>query len=120
MPFIVTCTDRPGAGDLRQRTRAVHLEYMIRHRAIILFGGPLLDEDGDVTGSVMVLDLADRAAVDGFLRREPYTVAGLFSAVHIHAMRQMVPERFPGLLEGELALERGRGAGAPTSHDSTS
>ena len=118
MPFIVSCTDRTDAGDLRQRTRAVHLEYMIRHRAIILFGGPLQDEDGDVTGSVMVLDLADRAAVDDFLMREPYSVAGLFSAVHIHAMRQMVPERFPGLLESEL--ERERSIGTHSSHDSTS
>ncbi|WP_159587279.1 YciI family protein [Chelativorans xinjiangense] len=107
MPFVVHCIDRLDAEGLRQETRAIHLEYMIRHRAVILFGGPLLAADESRTiGSLMVLDLADGAAVDAFLAGEPYTRAGLFGEVRIEKLRQMVPESRPGLLEDELGRER--------------
>lgn len=107
MPFLVYCIDRLDAGDLRQQTRAIHLEYMILHRAVIMFGGPLLAAEGDRTiGSPMVLDLHGRADVDGLLAGEPYMRAGLFGEIRIERLRQMVPESRPGLLEDELEQER--------------
>jgi len=107
MPYVVYCIDRPDAGDLRRRTRAVHLEYMIGHRDRILFGGPLQSEgDGRTIGSLMVLDFADRTDVEAFLSREPYTEAGLFADVRIARLRPMVPEDPPGLLTSELARAR--------------
>lgn len=110
MLFSVYCLDRLDAGDLRQKTRASHLEYMITHRAAIRFGGPLLAAAGDRTiGSLMVLDLHDRAALDAFLAGEPYMNAGLFEQVRIDRLRQMVPESRPGLMEEELGRERSRG-----------
>jgi uncharacterized protein len=109
MPYIIYCIDRVDAGDLRRQTRAVHLEYMIRHRGDLLFGGPMQSEDGSrVKGSVMVLDYETRAEVDRFLAEEPYAVAGLFAEVRIERMVQMAPERVPGLLEAELEKERAR------------
>ncbi|WP_186394367.1 YciI family protein [Stappia sp. TSB10GB4] len=107
MPYVVYCIDRPDAGDLRRRTRAVHLEYMIAHQSQVLFGGPLQSEDGSrVLGSLMVLAFDDRQAVEAFLADEPYAQAGLFSSVGVHRLRQMVPEHPPGLLLSELARER--------------
>lgn len=106
MPFVVRCIDRPEAGSLRQRTRAIHLEYMIRHRDLVRYGGPLQDEGGRTIGSLVVLDLPDRAAVDAFLTSEPYARAGLFGEVEVVRLRQMLPESRPGLLEDELARER--------------
>jgi uncharacterized protein YciI len=110
MPFAVYCLDRPDAGDLRQRTRAVHLEYMIAHGEQVTFGGPLQTDDGSrVIGSLMVLSHETREAVDRFLQAEPYARAGLFAEVRISRLRQMVPENPPGLLIRELERERGAG-----------
>lgn len=107
MPFVVHCIDRPDAGDLRQRTRAEHLEYMIAHNERVAFGGPLQNEDGSkVIGSLMVLSYDTREAVEAFLDAEPYSRAGLFSELRISRFRQMVPENPPGLLMEELARER--------------
>ena len=106
MPFVVRCIDRQDSGTLRRSTRAVHLEYMIRHRGLLRYGGPLQDEGGRTIGSLMVLDLPDRCAVDAFIEREPYARAGLFAEVEVVRLRQMVPESRPGLLEDELAHER--------------
>jgi uncharacterized protein YciI len=110
MPFAVYCLDRSDAGDLRQRTRADHLDYMIAHGDQVVFGGPLQTDDGSrVIGSLMVLSHETREAVDGFLHAEPYARAGLFAEVRIARLRQMVPENPPGLLIRELERERGAG-----------
>jgi len=72
---------------------------MIRHKHLIVYGGPLQDDDGKVVGSLIILDVPDRAALNHFLDYEPYARAGLFSEVRVHAMRQMVPEVPAGLFE---------------------
>lgn len=107
MPFVVYCIDQPDAGDLRQRTRAEHLEYMIAHQALVAFGGPLQNDDGSkVIGSLMVLSCETRAEVEEFLSAEPYSRAGLFGELRVNRLRQMVPEQSPGLLMSELQRER--------------
>ena len=107
MPYMIYCLDLQDAGDLRKRTRAAHLEYMIAHQDKVLYGGPLQSDDGTrVLGSLMVLSLKTRDEVDAFLETEPYTQARLFSETRIARLRQMVPEHPPGLLQSELAQER--------------
>ncbi len=106
MPFHIYCVDDPAKTGLRQKTRAVHLRYMIAHKDRILFGGPIKSEpDGPTVGSAFVLDYETRAEVDAFLAEEPYFLAGLFESVVVRAMAVMVPERAPGFLEQELARE---------------
>lgn len=110
MPFVIHCLDRPDAGDLRRRTRAEHLEYMIAHGDRVAFGGPLQDDDGSrVIGSLMVLSYEAREEVEAFLKNEPYSRAGLFMDLSVSRLRQMVPEDPPGLLLKELERERSAG-----------
>lgn len=112
MAFVIYALDRKDAGSLRRDTRLAHLDYMIAARERILFGGPMLSDDGARTiGSVFALDHADRASVDRFLADEPYCKAGLFESVSISPMRVMVPEPRPGLLDEERARQAGAPAG---------
>lgn len=107
MPFMVYCIDDPKAGDLRRRTRAIHLDYMIAHKRYVAYGGPLQTDDGQaVLGSLMILRFDRREDVESFLSSEPYAQAGLFAEVRIVRIRQMVPENPPGLLLAELKRER--------------
>ncbi len=107
MHFLVTCIDKAGGADLRRRTRAVHLEFMIGHKDLIVSGGPLRTDDGAATvGSAFIIDLPDRAAVEDFLAREPYVQAGLFETVTVTRIILMTPEPSPGFLAAELARER--------------
>lgn len=106
MPFHIHCYDDPAKPGLRGKLRAVHLEYMIAHKADILFGGPLKDTDGASIGSTFALNYDTRAQVDAFLAAEPYTQNELFVSVDIHPMAVMVPETRDGFLEAELERER--------------
>jgi uncharacterized protein YciI len=108
--FFFHCPDRPGSVELRRRTRAAHLEYMIAAQDRIAFGGPLLDDGGVSVGSVFAMHFGSRGEAEAWLAGEPYTAAGLFDRVTIVPMRAMVPEPRPGFLAAELRRERGAAA----------
>jgi uncharacterized protein YciI len=51
----------------------------------VILGGPLLSDDGAAwVGSVLLVQLRDRAAVETMLAGEPYVRAGLYASVEIH------------------------------------
>lgn len=85
--FIVYCVDRENALDLRMATREAHLAYMGTRKGEVRFGGPMLDDEGRMAGSVLVIDVADRAAAEAFSAEDPYTKAGLWQRVEIRPMK---------------------------------
>ncbi|MFC7310747.1 YciI family protein [Streptomyces monticola] len=105
MLVLVYCKDKPDGLALRRATRVEHLEYMIAAKDRLVFGGPLLSDDGDPVGSVFALRVETREEADAFLAAEPYCLAGLFDDVTVHTMRQMMPEQPVGTLERELEKE---------------
>jgi uncharacterized protein YciI len=104
MPFIVYAKDKPGSS-LRAKWRAAHLEFVTTCRDVFRYGGPLIDASGAVVGSIMVLDLPDRAALDAHMARDPYFREAIFASVEIFETRQIVPELVPGSLDAELAKQ---------------
>lgn len=107
MLFVVFGMDKAAGGtEIRQRVRKDHLEFVVKHQAVFRYGGPLLSENGQTVGSLMIFDLPDKAALDRLLEIEPYCQAGLFDPLIIKPSRQVVPETAPGRLLNELARER--------------
>ncbi|MBB4266243.1 YciI family protein [Roseospira visakhapatnamensis] len=93
MLFVVYCLDKPNSQDLRKATRPAHLEYAREHGASIRLGGPMLTDDGEgMVGSLIILDMEDKADVEAFVRADPYYQAGLFEAVLIRPFKQVLPE----------------------------
>lgn len=90
MLFAVICTDRPASLDLRLATRAAHLAYLTTYADRVREGGPLLDTDGRPCGSLLLIDVEDRAAAEGFALSDPYARAGLFESTVIRAFRAVV------------------------------
>lgn len=90
MLFAIICTDRPGSLDLRLATRPAHLAYLTAYGDRVVHGGPMLDMDGRPCGSLLVIDVADRAAAEGFAAADPYAVAGLFESAVIRSFRTVL------------------------------
>lgn len=105
MYFIVVAKDRPGTG-LRQKFRAEHLEFVAPRQQLFKFGGPLLDDAGNVVGSLMILEFPTRAALDAHLAQDPYFREPMFESVTIHQTRWIVPEETPGALAAEIARQK--------------
>ena len=87
MLFAVICTDKPGALDTRLANRPAHLEYLEAHVASLVRAGAMLDEAGRPVGSLLLVDLADRAAAEAFAAGDPYAQAGVFESTVIHPFR---------------------------------
>ncbi len=89
MLFTLICTDKPGALPIRQATRPAHLGHLRAHEPTLRFAGPLLDAEGNPSGSLFLLEAPDRAAVEAFAAADPYTAAGLFESTVIRAVREV-------------------------------
>ena len=87
MLFTVIRHDRPNSVGLRQSERPRHLIYLERVTACITSGGALLDDKGQQIGSILIIDVADRAAAEEFAATDPYVEAGLFASTHIAPFR---------------------------------
>ena len=92
MQFMAYRLDKPGALETRMANRPKHVEYLTSYNDKILFAGPLLDDKDGMIGSLLVMDLADRAAMDAFLKNDPYAKAGLFQSVTVHPVRKAFPK----------------------------
>ena len=92
MLFVIRCYDKPGHLEVRKANREAHLALLRDCGDRILMAGPTLADDGDgMTGSVIILDAADRAAVDAFLDADPYAKAGLFERVEVARWKKVLP-----------------------------
>lgn len=89
MLFALICHDKPGHLAVRQENRDAHLAYAAETGAAVL-GGPFLDAAGDMCGSLLVLDVADRAAAETWAAEDPYAKAGLFESVTIRAWKRTI------------------------------
>lgn len=84
--FVIVCKDKPGALDTRMATRPTHLDYL-NGAGLVKAAGPLLDDAGSPIGSMLIVEAEDRAAVQTFLDKDPYTLAGIFESAEISAWR---------------------------------
>ncbi|TVQ52710.1 MAG: YciI family protein [Rhodobacteraceae bacterium] len=89
MLFAMICRDRPGSLDVRLANRDAHLAYAHDSGAVV-FGGPMLDEAGGMVGSLVVIEVEDRAAAEAFAAADPYGRAGLFESVEIVAWKRVI------------------------------
>jgi uncharacterized protein YciI len=89
MLFALINTDRPGSLDLRLATRSAHLAYLEGESGKIVSGGALLDASGQPAGSLLVVEMEDRAAAEAFIAADPYTKAGLFESTVVRPFRQV-------------------------------
>ena len=84
MYFIILAQDKPNCLDIRMENRPAHLDYAIKQGCVVL-AGPQLDDSDDPKpcGSMLIIDVADRAAAEKFANDDPYALAGLFEKVEI-------------------------------------
>jgi uncharacterized protein YciI len=85
--FVLHCLDKPDSLDLRMATREAHLAYVGGRKAEVRVGGPMLNDNGDMAGSLLIVDVADKAAAEAFSAGDPYTKTGLWQQVDIKALK---------------------------------
>jgi uncharacterized protein YciI len=92
--FVLRLLDKPDGSALRQRLRPQHRAYLAQVAERIAFAGPLTQDDGaTMIGSLLAIDFPSRDAAHAWLAEEPFTRAGLYASVEIHAFVNLWPQR---------------------------
>ena len=91
MLFVVRCVDKKNHLPVRQENRPAHVEYLKSFASQLFAAGPLLDDDGNMCGSVVIIELEDKTAAQVFAAGDPYAKAGLFDQVTIDRWNKVLP-----------------------------
>ena len=82
MLIALIARDKKGALPVRMENRPAHVEYLKSGNAVQQ-AGPLLDADGEMCGSLIILDVADMTTAEAWASADPYGKAGLFESVEL-------------------------------------
>ena len=96
--FLILGSDKPGVLAVRQSVRETHRAHIRETSeagATVVFAGPTLDAEGQMNGSLLVVQAPSKEAVEALLAADPYSQNAIFAKVEIREMR-------PGLVRTDL------------------
>lgn len=88
--FLIIAHGKPGMEAERNQLADARRRYFAAggYQDCLIASGPLLSDDGKQwRGSAMMVELADRSAVDAMIRDDPYAKAGLYETIEVHYWR---------------------------------
>ncbi|SHJ87301.1 hypothetical protein SAMN05444000_114104 [Shimia gijangensis] len=89
MRFALMAKDKPGSLEIRKANRDAHVAYLKSTDAVEM-AGPFLDDNGDMCGSLIILEMPDLAAAEAWAANDPYKAADLFASVEIIAWNKVI------------------------------
>ena len=88
MQFIIHAHDKADGEARRAPVREAQHEYLKRHHDIIVARGPLLDDEGQrMIGSLLILDVVNKAEAEAFWSGTPISRAGVYERVTMERWR---------------------------------
>lgn len=91
MQFLLIAHDGKDSDALSRRlsARPEHLEKIsvLKKNREFLFGGAILDDSGNMIGSMVLYEFPDRASLDEKLKDEPYIKSGVWKEIKIMPFR---------------------------------
>jgi uncharacterized protein YciI len=87
--------------EARPRRLAVRSDHLTAIRPLVdagkvQVGGAILDGDGAMIGSVLIVDFETRGELDSWLAQDPYTTGGVWRSVDVRPFRAAVGSWMPG------------------------
>ena len=86
--FAVICHDKPGMLQTRINARDAHLGWL-QEKGVVRLAGPLI-EDGEMRGSLIVLEATSLDDAKSWAESDPYKAAGLFAQVEIIEWKKVI------------------------------
>lgn len=85
MQFVLIAKDGTDADALQRRlaAREAHIKNTDDNIANMLIGAATLNEQGDMNGSVMVVDFPSREDLDAWLKAEPYVTGDVWRDITV-------------------------------------
>ncbi len=90
MQFMVKAYDGEGMLAKRMEVRPRHLENMGKLDGKVICAGGLLDEEGKMKGSVLILEFESSDGLDAYLKSEPYIIEHVWEKVETERMNVVI------------------------------
>lgn len=89
MYIALKAKDKSGALQTRLDNRDAHVAYL-KASKIVNMAGPLLDDDGLMCGSLIILEVDNMAQAQAFVEGDPYGKAGLFESITLDSWNKVI------------------------------
>ena len=91
--YVIKAYDGEGKLDKRMEVRPRHFEGMEKMKEHILCAGGMLDDDGKMIGSLLVMEFENREQLDEYLAHEPYVVEHVWERIEVERMNVVIYDR---------------------------
>ena len=89
MRFALICTDKADHMEVRKANRDAHLAH-IAASGVVEMAGPFLNDKGEMSGSLVILEVGSKAEAEAWAAADPYAKAGLFAKVRIEEWKKVI------------------------------
>ena len=90
MQFVVIAYDGEGMLERRMAVRPRHLEGMAALGSHVICAGGLLDEEGKMKGSVLIMEFENRDELEAYLANEPYVQEHVWEKIEVERMNVVI------------------------------
>ncbi len=90
MQFLIRAYDGEGMLEKRMEVRPRHLEGMQKLSDHIISAGGLLDEEGKMKGSALIMDFESREELDAYIAQEPYVLENVWERIEIEPINVVI------------------------------
>lgn len=90
MQYMIKAYDGENMLDRRMEVRPRHLENMAKVKGKVICAGGLLDEEGRMKGSVLIMEFETKDFLDEYLNTEPYIVEKVWEKVEVERMNVVI------------------------------
>ena len=88
--FVIRAYDGKGMLEKRMEVRPRHLEGMERIRQHVVCAGGLLDDEGKMKGSMLVMEFESRQELDAYLANEPYVLEHVWEKIEVEPINVVI------------------------------
>jgi uncharacterized protein YciI len=89
MQVCLIAIDKPDALQIRMDNREAHLAY-VSETGVVDLAGPFLDADGNMCGSLLILNVGNMSEAETWAENDPYAKAGLFNSTTLRAWKKVI------------------------------
>ena len=89
MRIALITHDKPKHLQVRLDNREAHLAY-IKETDVVEMAGPFLDDSGQMSGSLIILNVEDITVAEAWAEKDPYNKANLFESVSIIQWNKLI------------------------------
>ena len=90
MQYVIRAYDGTGILEKRMAVRPRHLENMAKVNGKVICAGGILDGEGKMKGSLLIMDFDSREGLDSYLKSEPYIIENVWQKIDIDPMNVVI------------------------------